>query len=65
MNAKSIDSESPAEARCRTCGESVASDAPTFPFCSDRCKMVDLGKWFDGKYSISRDIKDSDFGTVE
>lgn len=23
-----------------------------FPFCSERCRMVDLGKWLDGKYVI-------------
>lgn len=23
-----------------------------FPFCSDRCKLVDLGRWLDGKYQI-------------
>jgi endogenous inhibitor of DNA gyrase (YacG/DUF329 family) len=25
-----------------------------FPFCSERCRMVDLGKWVTGEYSISR-----------
>jgi uncharacterized protein len=23
-----------------------------FPFCSPRCKLVDLGKWLDDKYRI-------------
>ncbi len=23
-----------------------------FPFCSDRCKLIDLGRWLGGKYSI-------------
>lgn len=23
-----------------------------FPFCSERCKLVDLGKWLDGQYAI-------------
>ena len=23
-----------------------------FPFCSRRCKMVDLGSWLDGEYRI-------------
>ena len=26
---------------------------PNFPFCSQRCKLVDLGKWLDEEYSIS------------
>lgn len=28
------------------------SPAGTFPFCSDRCKLIDLGRWLDGKYQI-------------
>jgi endogenous inhibitor of DNA gyrase (YacG/DUF329 family) len=23
-----------------------------FPFCSDRCKLIDLGRWLDGRYQI-------------
>ena len=23
-----------------------------FPFCSDRCRLIDLGRWLDGKYAI-------------
>jgi uncharacterized protein len=22
------------------------------PFCSDRCRLVDLGRWLNGRYSI-------------
>ena len=36
--------------KCPTCGSfSVKS---SYPFCSQRCSSIDLGKWFDGKYSI-------------
>lgn len=31
---------------------------PFFPFCSKRCKFVDLGNWFDGNYRISRPVED-------
>ena len=24
------------------------------PFCSERCKMADLGRWLDGDFVISR-----------
>ena len=43
---------------CPTCKKSVpepveGEDLPKwFPFCSDRCKLVDLGRWIDGKYQI-------------
>ena len=29
-----------------------------FPFCSERCKLVDLGRWLSGKYQIP--VKDAD-----
>ena len=25
---------------------------PAFPFCSDRCKLIDLGKWFGESYRV-------------
>ena len=25
---------------------------PESPFCSPRCKLVDLGRWFDGAYVV-------------
>jgi hypothetical protein len=41
---------------CPTCGEVVRrggpADAPFFPFCSERCKLIDLGKWFDEEHRI-------------
>ena len=27
------------------------------PFCSQRCKMIDLGKWFGGEHMISEPLK--------
>ncbi len=42
---------------CPTCGHMLTvarrEDAPFRPFCSERCKMVDLGRWFDGTYTTS------------
>ncbi|UJR81616.1 DNA gyrase inhibitor YacG [Sandaracinus amylolyticus] len=26
---------------------------PTHPFCSARCKLIDLGNWLDGAYRIA------------
>lgn len=44
------------QGRCPTCGRSFEvariDDLPSFPFCSDRCRMVDLGRWLDGAYTI-------------
>lgn len=27
-----------------------------FPFCSERCKLADLGRWADGTYKVSRPL---------
>ncbi len=27
-------------------------DNPFRPFCSERCKLIDLGAWVDGEYRI-------------
>jgi endogenous inhibitor of DNA gyrase (YacG/DUF329 family) len=39
---------------CPVCAGPVRASAETFPFCSARCRYVDLGRWMDGKYRISR-----------
>lgn len=33
-------------------------DEPEFPFCSERCRLIDLGKWASGGYVISSAISD-------
>jgi endogenous inhibitor of DNA gyrase (YacG/DUF329 family) len=44
--------------RCPTCRVLVMRDAESFPFCSDRCRVIDLGKWASGGYVISTKIND-------
>lgn len=46
--------------RCPTCRAIVLSKDPEFPFCSDRCRVIDLGKWASGGYVISSPIHDPD-----
>jgi uncharacterized protein len=39
--------------RCPQCRkETSKQDNPFFPFCSERCKLVDLDKWLSGDYLI-------------
>jgi hypothetical protein len=38
--------------RCPICKKEVASDDPNMPFCSDRCREIDLGNWATEKYVI-------------
>jgi len=44
--------------RCPTCRTIVLRDEPDFPFCSERCRLIDLGKWASGAYVISSPITD-------
>jgi endogenous inhibitor of DNA gyrase (YacG/DUF329 family) len=32
----------------------------TYPFCSERCKLIDLGRWLGGKYQIPVEDDDLD-----
>jgi uncharacterized protein len=45
---------------CPTCKKPVKSTDPDFPFCSERCRIVDLGKWASGDYKISSPLKDAE-----
>jgi endogenous inhibitor of DNA gyrase (YacG/DUF329 family) len=42
--------------RCPICGKdyqvATIADLPSFPFCSPRCRLIDLGRWADGAYAI-------------
>ena len=48
------------DARCPICRSAVESDGPYAPFCSKRCKQIDLGKWRGGDYTISRAVEERD-----
>lgn len=39
---------------CPTCHKSVAPRAenPSFPFCTERCRLIDLGRWLGEAYRI-------------
>jgi endogenous inhibitor of DNA gyrase (YacG/DUF329 family) len=37
-------------ARCPICGKPASPEQR--PFCSDRCRQVDLGRWLTGSYVI-------------
>ena len=44
--------------KCPTCGVLVHAEDEDFPFCSDRCRKIDLGKWAMGVYKISSPVLD-------
>lgn len=42
--------------KCPACKKRTEwKDNPYRPFCSERCRLIDLGKWADGSYSIESD----------
>lgn len=52
--------------RCPTCRKLVLRDDPEFPFCSERCRLIDLGKWASGAYVVSTPINQGDqFGEAD
>ena len=44
--------------RCPICKKVVKSGDAEFPFCSDRCRTIDLGKWASGGYVIPSPVTD-------
>ncbi|MFM9058637.1 MAG: DNA gyrase inhibitor YacG [Planctomycetaceae bacterium] len=39
--------------KCPVCDAAVdLQKTPTVPFCSDRCRLIDLGRWLDEGYSV-------------
>ena len=56
--------------RCPICGKPSAPPAAEGagrsprPFCSDRCRLIDLGRWLDGAYQIPAEDDDLDESDV-
>ena len=51
--------------RCPICKKPVEEPTPggkktAYPFCSERCRVIDLGRWLDEKYQIPVTEKDED-----
>ena len=47
--------------RCPTCKEALVQSedgarGANYPFCSERCRWVDLGRWLDEEYRVSRPL---------
>jgi uncharacterized protein len=50
---------------CKTILENVPDDFKPLPFCSERCKLVDLGNWLGEKYRISSPLRPEDLDDDE
>jgi endogenous inhibitor of DNA gyrase (YacG/DUF329 family) len=40
--------------------EGTPAELPHHPFCSERCRSIDLGNWLDASYRISAPIEEED-----
>jgi endogenous inhibitor of DNA gyrase (YacG/DUF329 family) len=43
--------------KCPICRKEVPRESVYLPFCSERCKLIDLGNWASEKYVISTPLK--------
>ena len=44
---------------CPSCkNETTWEENPHRPFCSERCKLIDLGKWASGEYVVKDNLND-------
>jgi endogenous inhibitor of DNA gyrase (YacG/DUF329 family) len=45
------------QGRCPICSRSytlaAVGELVSFPFCSDRCRLIDLGRWLKSSYMIN------------
>ena len=45
---------------CRRAIEEKETATPFSPFCSERCRLADLGTWLDGAYRIGAPVTEED-----
>lgn len=50
------------QVNCPICGKTTtySTENPYRPFCSERCKLIDLGAWAEDKYCITENTKSDD-----
>ena len=57
---------SPPIVKCPTCRREIDwANAPFKPFCSDRCRLIDLGAWLSEQRSIPGETVDETSGPPE
>ena len=37
---------------CPICRQPIDETRPSRPFCSERCRLLDLGNWLDERYAV-------------
>ena len=45
---------------CPSCRKAVAAADPHYPFCGERCQVIDLGNWSSEKYVAYSPLTEAD-----
>ncbi len=57
------------KAICPICQKPMTSEGPSewpdWPFCSKRCRTIDLGRWLGGKYKVEAPLTAKDWEELE
>ena len=48
--------------KCPICKKEAAADSKFNPFCSERCKIIDLANWATEKYVVSTPVRPDESG---
>lgn len=52
--------------KCPVCGNRAADlQASCLPFCSERCRLIDLGRWLDEQHAVPCERREEDEVEVE
>lgn len=54
------DPEAGGRAKCPVCEAAFPAESGSAPFCSARCRTIDMGRWLGGNYTISRPLNQAD-----
>ncbi len=47
--------------KCPTCSKTVIKDGnPRFPFCNERCRLIDLGRWANEEYRVPEEASEAE-----
>ncbi|QLG88681.1 DNA gyrase inhibitor YacG [Chitinibacter bivalviorum] len=54
------------QVKCPQCGclNTYSPTNPSRPFCSERCKLIDLGQWANENYRIAEETQSIDINTL-
>lgn len=50
---------------CPSCKKPVSEQSEALPFCSPRCKLLDLGNWLTGRYVVSSPLSPDELIDLE